>query len=235
MFPFSLVFLAGGVGSRMNQPIPKQYIPICGKPLALFSFETFLSMTEIQDIVVVCDVNYETLFRHSADQKGVNIQFAKPGIRRQDSVYNGIQCLKNENALVCIHDSARPLIEMNTIRKIILAANEIHAAVVGVKLKSTIKISDQNQFVINTPDRRTLWEVQTPQVIRLNLLKEAFLHVNQFELTVTDDVSLVELLKKPVKIVEGEYTNIKVTTIEDLTFVEEWIKKHALLQTHNSL
>ncbi len=233
--PFSVVFLAGGSGMRMGGEIPKQYLCINQKPLALYSFEVFISLPEVQDIVVVCEQEYEEVFTACALFQGVKLLFARPGNRRQDSVFNGIQLLPHHNALVCIHDSARPFIGASLIRQVVQAAASWEAATVGVRVKSTIKICDGAQVVVDTPNRACLWEVQTPQVIRLSLLKEGFLHAKNNCLTVTDDVSLVELLGKPVKVVEGSYANIKVTTLEDLSVVEQLLKKHALLQAHPSL
>lgn len=232
--PFSVVFLAGGTGTRMGSVIPKQYLSIHQKPLALYSFEVLASLPEVQNFVVVCESPYDSLFDLCAKGKGINLEFARPGLRRQDSVLNGIQLLQN-NPLVCIHDSARPLIDPSVVRKVVQTADNWEAAVVGVKVRSTIKVCDGAQVVIDTPNRDSLWEMQSPQVIRLSLLKEGFAYAQQHQLTVTDDVSLVELLGKPVKVVEGSYANIKVTTPEDLICIEKLIEKHAMLQTHSSL
>lgn len=226
---FSVVFLAGGTGARMGSSVPKQYLSVNQKPLALYSFEVLASMPEVVEFVVVCEPQYESMFLSSGRlQHGLKLKFARPGQRRQDSVYNGIEQLK-ENLLVCIHDSARPVIEPLTVGRAIEAAGQWGASAIGVKVKSTIKVCDGEQLVLDTPDRASLWEIQTPQVVKLELLKEGFNYALEQRLTVTDDVSLVELLGKPVKIVEGSYSNIKVTTPEDLAFIEKLIEKHALL------
>lgn len=226
--PCSVVFLAGGTGIRMGGSVPKQYLLIHEKPLVLYSFEMFASLPEVQDIVVVCEPQYEGIFQSYVQGKGLNLLFALPGPRRQDSVFNGIQLLSG-NPLVCIHDSARPLIQASTIRQVVHTAENWEAAVVGVRVRSTIKVCDGAQVIIDTPNRAFLWEVQTPQVIRLNLLKAGFLYAQEHQLTVSDDVSLIELLGKPVKVVEGQYSNIKVTVPEDLIFIEQYLEKHALL------
>lgn len=233
--PFHVIFLAGGIGSRMKAETPKQYLSIHNKFLSQHSFETFLSLPEIEKIVVVCDRKYEELFNSCQTNK--ELIFASPGLRRQDSVYNGLQKLneKNKSRLVCIHDSVRPMINAALIRRVVTMAEACGASVVGVQVKSTIKICDGAGNVINTPDRSFLWEMQTPQVIKLELLKEGFKFVQERNLTVTDDVSLVELIGKPVRVVEGSYSNIKVTTPEDLILVQQYFDKDALLQTHNSL
>lgn len=232
--PFSLVFLSGGVGTRMGKDVPKQYLTLDQKLLALHSFEVFIAMPEIQDIVVVCEKKYEKVYLHAALGREVRLSFAHPGNRRQDSVSNGIRLLQ-DNPLVCIHDSARPFIEEELIREVVQEALSWEAAVAGVKVKSTIKICDGAQIVVETPSRGCLWEIQTPQVIRLNLLLEGFAYADEHDITVSDDVSLVELMGKPVKVVEGSYANIKITTPEDLILAEQFLGKNVLLQTHSRL
>ena len=149
--PFSVVFLAGGSGVRMGSKIPKQYIRMNDKPLALYSFEVFISLPEVQDIVVVCEPEYENIFRTCAQAQGIKLLFARPGGRRQDSVFSGIQLLQH-NPLVCIHDSARPFIEASHVRQVVRTASSWEAAVIGVKVKSTIKICDGAQVVVETPN-----------------------------------------------------------------------------------
>jgi len=228
LIPFSLLFLAGGHGLRMGSAVPKQYLLLQDKPIALHSFEIFLQLSEMQEVIVVCEPAYQSIFQASADDLSVPIRFATPGQRRQDSVFNGMQQLTG-NPLVCIHDAARPLINHDIVRQVVYTANSWEAAVAGVRVKSTIKICDGAQVIVETPARESLWEMQTPQVIRLRLLKEGFDYVNKQGMTVTDDVSLVEVLGKPVKVVEGSYTNVKVTTPEDLTIVKQLLSHHVLL------
>lgn len=233
--PFSVIFLAGGTGARMKATIPKQYLLLLNKPIALYSFEVFLALPEVEEIVVVCEEEYEAVFRPFQNQK--RLSFARPGLRRQDSVYNGMQALQSENEdqLICIHDSVRPLIDDSLVRKVVHMANYWEAAVSGVKVKATIKICDGAQIVLNTLDRTHLWEMHTPQVIRYSLLQEGFQQVHQQNITVTDDVALVELVGKPVKVVEGSYNNIKITTPEDLIIVKTILEENALLQTDHLL
>ena len=224
--PFSVILAAGGIGSRMGTEIPKQYLPVHNKPLVLYSFELFLSMPEVEEIVVVCEEKYNYLFQSKEHKKKVS--FALPGERRQDSVSNGLQAL-NPCSLVCIHDVARPCIDVKLVRRVVDEADAYGAAVIGVPVKSTIKICDSQQMVLSTPQRSTLWEMQTPQIIRFEILEEAYNKLRTENKTVTDDVSLVELLDKPVKVVSGSYKNIKVTTPEDFIFVEKLLENYVLL------
>ncbi|KAH9603117.1 hypothetical protein KSS87_002691 [Heliosperma pusillum] len=130
------------------------------------------------------------------------------------------EAIDSNAELVCIHDSARPLVSSQDIDKVLKDAWLHGAAVLGVPAKATIKEANSDRFVVKTLDRKTLWEMQTPQVIKPALLKEGFDLVNRKGLEVTDDVSIVEHLNHPVYITEGSYTNIKITTPDDLIFAE---------------
>lgn len=219
----SAILVAGGVGSRMKAEIPKQYLPLKNKAIALYSFELFCSMSEISEIIVVCDTSFRSLFQHSFEKRNEHqrLAFAEPGQRRQDSVYHGLQAISPSSSLVCIHDSARPLINRKIVLNALEAADLHGAAAVGMPIKFTIKECSQNQMVLRTPDRSSFWEIQTPQVIRLPLLKEGFVNALRHNLTVTDDAALVELIHHPVKMVEGSYANLKITTPEDLIIAEQ--------------
>lgn len=216
----SVILLAGGKGKRMGANMPKQYLPLLGQPIALYSFYTFSRMVEVKEIVVVCDPSYSDIFEETKEKINVDLKFSLPGKERQDSVYSGLQEVDFNSELVCIHDSARPLVLSKDVQKVLTDALRVGAAVLGVPAKATIKEANSESFVVRTLDRKTLWEMQTPQVIKPDLLKKGFELVNREGLEVTDDVSTVEHLKHPVYITEGSYTNIKVTTPDDLLIAE---------------
>lgn len=216
----SVVLLAGGKGKRMGASMPKQYLPLLGQPIALYSFYTFSKMPEVKEIVVVCDPSYQDIFEDAKENIQVDLKFALPGKERQDSVYSGLEAIDSNSELVCIHDSARPLVLTEDVTQVLKDGWLIGAAVLGVPAKATIKEANSEGFVVKTLDRKTLWEMQTPQVVKPELLKKGFELVNREGLEVTDDVSIVEHLKHPVYITEGCYTNIKVTTPDDLLLAE---------------
>ncbi|KAJ4952239.1 hypothetical protein NE237_029071 [Protea cynaroides] len=216
----SVVLLAGGKGKRMGASMPKQYLPLLGQPIALYSFYTFSSMVEVKEIVVVCDPSYRDIFEDTTEKILVDLKHALPGKERQDSVFNGLQEINSGSQLVCIHDSARPLVSSGDVKKVLQDGLLHGAAVLGVPVKATIKEANSKSFVVRTLNRKTLWEMQTPQVIKPELLREGFELVNREGLEVTDDVSIVENLKHPVFITKGSYTNIKVTTPDDLLLAE---------------
>ncbi|GER29266.1 2-C-methyl-D-erythritol 4-phosphatecytidylyltransferase [Striga asiatica] len=187
----SVILLAGGKGKRMGATMPKQYLPLLGQPIALYSFYTFSKMPEVKEIVVVCDPSYQDIFEDAKQNILVALKFALPGKERQDSAVDP------NSELVCIHDSARPLVLAGDVAKVLEDGSRIGAAVLGVPAKATIK-----------------------EVIKPGLLKKGFELVNREGLEVTDDVSIVEHLRHPVYITEGSYTNIKVTTPDDLLLAE---------------
>ncbi|RID76126.1 hypothetical protein BRARA_B03115 [Brassica rapa] len=216
----SVILLAGGQGKRMKMTIPKQYIPLLGQPIALYSFFTFSRMPEVKEIVVVCDPFFRDIFEEYEDSIDVDLKFALPGKERQDSVHSGLQEIDVNAELVCIHDSARPLVDTEDVEKVLKDGWAVGAAVLGVPAKATIKEVNSDSLVVKTLDRKTLWEMQTPQVIKPELLKRGFELVKREGLEVTDDVSIVEYLKHPVYVTQGSYTNIKVTTPDDLLLAE---------------
>jgi len=225
----TLILLAGGVGKRMGAPMPKQYLPLHGKPIALHSFQTFLELSFIKEVVVVCEEEYRDIFRghHQKLESSTPLTFASPGKERQDSVFNGLALVSEDTMLVCIHDSARPLITCKEITSVVEDAAAHGAAVLGVSCKPTIKEVDVHGFVLKTLDRSKLWEMQTPQVIAPEILRKGFELVQRNSLDVTDDVSIVEHLGMPVKVTRGCYTNIKVTTPDDMFIAERFLEEES--------
>lgn len=219
-----VILLAGGTGTRMQSDIPKQFLPLKGKPLAIHSFELFQSLPMVSEIVVVCDPSYVSLFNSNV----VKTTFAIPGNRRQDSMENGLRAIQTDTNYVCIHDSARPLIKIDDVKKVIAEGIKHGAATLAVPLKFTIKQADHEGFVVKTIDRSQIWEIQTPQVLNKKWLLEGLEVARQKNIEVTDDVSFAELINVPVKIVKGCYKNFKVTTPEDLHVANQFMS-HAEL------
>jgi 2-C-methyl-D-erythritol 4-phosphate cytidylyltransferase len=229
----SAILLAGGTGTRMNSQIPKQYITLGNKAIAQYSFDCLSMVPEISEIIVVCENQYRHLFDDTMPD--IDISFAIPGCRRQDSVFNGFQAMTSKPDIVCIHDAARPFITPKIVKRVLDAAHQYGAATTGMPVKYTVKEVTEEQFVAHTPDRSKIWEIQTPQALRPQILEQGFRYVNKEGITVTDDVALAEQLKLPVKLVEGDYSNIKITTPEDLSIAEEILKKGTFTFSENQL
>lgn len=225
-----VVLLAGGTGTRMRSSIPKQYLELKGKPIIQYSYDLFSVMPEVAEVVVVASPEFRHLF--SAKKGGPKLSFALPGVRRQDSVENGFLAMTTNCPIVCMHDGVRPFISLEMVRKAFEACSQHGAATIGMPVKFTVKECDGQQLVTKTPDRSRFWEIQTPQVIKADLLRKAFDHVKKHNINVTDDVSMVELLGLPVKLVEGCYTNLKITTPDDLALSELILNKRECIYTN---
>lgn len=219
------ILLAGGSGSRMKADRPKQFLALAGRPVVQHSLALFASMPEISQLIVVVAEVYRQDFNKIAAELGVSLTFADPGKERQDSVYSGLRAVADGASLACIHDAARPLVTAQNVRDVLQDAVVHGAAVLGVPSKATIKESADGEFVLRTIERKRIWEIQTPQVIKPELLRRGFEKVRAEGLDVTDDVSIVEQLGEPVKITMGEYTNIKLTTPEDMIIAESILKE----------
>jgi len=220
------IITAAGKGIRMNSDINKQYIEIAGIPVLARTIDVFQQCEDIDNIIVVVneeDINVcrHTIVEHYNYSKVKSL--VSGGAQRQNSVYKGL-CSVNENCtIVLIHDGARPFVTNKNIVDCINAAKNYRACGIGVRLKDTIKISDQNGFVESTPDRSNLWSIQTPQGFEYDIIMDAHEKAIQSNYIGTDDMILVERQGIPVKIVEGNYQNIKITTPEDLAIGESII------------
>lgn len=223
----SVILLAGGTGSRMKADRPKQFLELAGKTVVEHSLMLFGLMPEVKQLILVLDESYRDQFQKYRNVLDCEFAFADPGNERQDSVYNGLRAVSEGASLVCVHDSARPLVSEQNIRAVLRDGAEYGAAVLGVPSKATIKESADGQFVLRTIPRQRLWEIQTPQVIKPGLLLQGFEKVRRENLAVTDDVSIIEQLGEQVKITLGEYTNIKLTTPEDMDIAEAILRERS--------
>lgn len=215
-----VVIVAAGSGSRMKRDINKQFIKLDGKEIIAYTIEKFYKSEDIDDIVIVIKENEEKYFIENIINKyGFdNIKIAYGGKERQDSVYNGIKKLNNNCEIVLIHDGARPFVNENIIKNSIKEAKENNAVVVGVPVKDTIKVVDSNGNIVDTPNRSLLWSVQTPQSFKYEIITKAYEYAYSNDYYGTDDAMLVEHIGYNVKMIEGSYDNIKITTEEDLHF-----------------
>ena len=220
------IILGAGNGTRMKSEKSKLLLEIGSKTVIERSVEAFLSVSDIDEIIVVArQQDIEIYSELLTDER---ISFVIGGATRQQSVKNAVETVDDAH-LIIIHDGARPLIKCEDIEKTIRAAEEFSAAAVGVYVKDTIKIVDKQGFVESTPDRSTLFAVQTPQIFDFDLYKSAMQKADEQGLDFTDDCQLVELCGGKVKMVEGSYSNIKITTPDDIALAENLLKNEGLL------
>ena len=213
-----VVIVAAGTGSRMNMGINKQFIKLEGKEIIAYTIEKFYNNSNIEDIVVVVKEDESEFFKKEILDKYnfKNVKIAYGGKERQDSVYNGLKLLDEKCDVVLIHDGARPFVSDKIIDKSIEEAKEHKAIVVGVPVKDTIKVIDNDKNIVDTPNRSVIWAVQTPQTLDYYILIDAYKDAFKNKFYGTDDAMLVERIGYKVKMLEGSYNNIKITTQEDL-------------------
>lgn len=215
------IVLAAGKGNRMKSDVPKQYMELEGYPILYYSLKVF-EESFVDEIILVTrksDILYcEKEIVEKYGLKKVK-KIVAGGKERYQSVYEGIKAIEKADYLY-IHDGARPFLTIDILKRVQAEVEQFHACVVGVPVKDTIKVLNHEQIVKSTPDRRFLWQIQTPQTFSYDLVKSAYEELEQRKdkiQTITDDAMVVELMKHhPIKVVEGSYTNIKITTPEDL-------------------
>lgn len=228
----SAIVAAAGEGLRLGTRISKPLIKIRGVPLIVYSLVVLNKSPLIKEIIVA--VNSLNQFKIKETIRRFGISKVKDivlgGLRRQDSVYNGLKVIGKKADFVLIHDAARPFIDKNTISRLVKEVYFENAAILGVPVKATIKrVSRVPQrrrsgklAVDRTIDRSNLWEIQTPQVFRKELISEAYERFGSTE--VTDEAMLVEKLGVKIAVVLGSYSNIKITTPEDLVSAEAIVR-----------
>ena len=220
---------AAGAGKRLGLGINKAFAELRGAPLIVHCL-AMLARTELvsEAIVVLAPAEVEegaALLARFAPSYFATLPFkvVAGGKERQDSVANALAAVPADAAYIAVHDGARPFAGRAVFERTLAAAKEQGAAIAAVPVKNTIKVVDAKGVVVDTPVRSTLVAVQTPQVFRASLLKEAYANLVAHPAAVTDDASVVELLGHRVVVAEGRYENIKITTPEDLVLAEHFL------------
>ena len=215
---------AAGIGKRMGMAVKKQFIQLKGKEILVRTLETLAAVPAIDGILLVVSRDDVDLCQHLIYE--YQIEKVKDiligGSTRQESVFLGLSALPKDCSMVVIHDGARPLVTREQIESTIESASQYGGAMLAVPVKDTIKMVDKKKFVQQTPSRVNLWSAQTPQTFRYPEILEGHRHaVVMGDYSCTDDSQVVEkYLDMPVKIVQGSYDNIKITTPDDIQMGE---------------
>ena len=230
------IVLSAGQGKRMGTSIQKQYIELCGKPIICYCLEAFEKSEIIDDVIMVAGAGQEDYVTEEIVNKyhfGKVRAVVSGGKERYDSVWNGLKAVRDgmageeaKEGYVYIHDGARPFIDDALLLRAKENVEQYHACAAGMPSKDTIKIVDKDGFVADTPQRKYTWMIQTPQVFDYPLIHDAYeqLYQHMPEVQITDDAMVVEtMLQTPVKLYEGSYNNIKITTPEDLVIAESFL------------
>lgn len=226
MEKYTAIVLAAGVGKRMNSKIQKQYMLLGGKPVLFYALDAFEKSRVDEIILVVGKGEIEYCRKEIVEKYKFHkvTKIVEGGKERYHSVYEGLKAIDTAD-YVLIHDGARPFLDQQTLVHAIEAVKQYQACVVGMPVKDTIKITTEDGFSKETPERKHVWMIQTPQCFSYSLIFEAYQKMLQNEdATITDDAMVLEKVKGlPVKMVEGSYRNIKITTPEDLLVAEAYL------------
>ena len=225
------VIVSAGKGVRFMEGQKKQFYFLGGKPILAHTLDKFETCPLIRSILlVVSQEDMDTCLKEVIEKykfKKVS-QIVPGGKRRQESVKNGIDALPKDADMVVIHDGVRPFVTRAMIEDSIHSAVRYGAVVLAMPVKDTIKISNPDGTVLKTLDRESLWQIQTPQTFQANVIKDAYYRATEDGFAGTDDASLVERIGGKVHILPGSYTNIKITTPEDLLLANLFLKMDTL-------
>lgn len=224
---YTAIILAAGSGKRMNSKVHKQYLIIQDRPVLYYSLKAFED-SAVDEIVLVVGKGEEKFCRKEiVDKYGISKVKAivEGGKERYHSVFEGLKQTSDAD-YVLIHDGARPFVNQDIIRRCMQEVQKYQACVVGMPVKDTIKIADEEGYAKQTPDRKNVWMIQTPQTFSYALIYEAYEEMLKTEdAAITDDAMVLERTKgKKSKLIEGSYRNIKITTPEDLLIANVYLQ-----------
>ncbi len=215
----ALVLVCAGKGERLKSKVDKAFVKIGNLPLFYYSYQVFKGIKGFSQIIVVAKKRYFAFIRRYI--KDERLFLTEGGKRRQDSVYKGLQLVDDGVGYVFVHDGARPFVTKNLIVKLKKEVLRFGAVVPGVKVSEAVKVV-RRERIKKTLDRSNIWYIQTPQAFKKNLLIEAYRKFRR--VSVYDDAQLVSLLNVPVKVIEGEHLNIKITYPHDLFLAKAILK-----------
>jgi 2-C-methyl-D-erythritol 4-phosphate cytidylyltransferase len=213
------IIVSAGRGHSLKEASKKQFLTLAGKPILVHTLDRFETSPLIRFIVLVVgeeDLDYclkEIVERYQYQKI---TQIIPGGKERQDSVRNGLQALARDTEIVVIHDGVRPFVTREMVEESIRGAKRLGAVVLAMPVKDTVKTANTDGIVLKTLDRESLWQIQTPQAFQAEMIREAYRRATEDGFVGTDDASLVERLGTRVHILPGSYSNIKITTREDL-------------------
>jgi 2-C-methyl-D-erythritol 4-phosphate cytidylyltransferase len=224
----SVIIVAAGQGERFGGEVPKPFYSLKGQPILAHVLKAFDEVDEVEEMIVVLRHDMIGEFWENWVQKfnfKKLIKTTTGGAKRADSVWNGLQQISKEHEVVLVHDAARPLIDAALIKNVIHSAHQWGGVIPGLKIKPTVKELDSDGFIVKTHNREHLWEAQTPQGFRVQLLNQAYVKAGERSADATDEAYLLEKAGMRVKVIDGDPKNIKITTQEDVSFAERWIKE----------
>ena len=218
------IIVAGGSGTRMQSKTPKQFLLLAGKPVLMHTIEAFLRYSQQVKIILVLPASSHDLWKNlcKIHEFPYQIRIVKGGSTRTDSVMNGLKVINDHKSLVAIHDGVRPLVGSELIKSSYRIAQIHGSAIAATQLKESLR--SINKGVSKSIDRTKFRSIQTPQTFKTSLIKDAYEKLEN-DVEFTDDASVAEANGLKIRLFEGSYENIKITTTEDLLFAEAILAK----------
>ncbi|MDX1640131.1 MAG: 2-C-methyl-D-erythritol 4-phosphate cytidylyltransferase [Balneolaceae bacterium] len=214
----ALIIPAAGKGERLGEDVPKPYIDIAGKTVLEYTLSRFREVSGLGEVIVSTSDEYiektEKILQEVFPQLKCTV--VQGGAERQDSIRNALEKISDRTGLIAVHDAVRPFVKKEEIENCIEEASRSGGAVLAIPARDTIKIAKQNLEIEQTPDRKRLWQAQTPQIFWAALLREAYQYANDHKFIGSDDSSLVEKIGGKVVLVKGSSENFKITHPHDL-------------------
>lgn len=218
-----IIIPSGGKGLRLGSDTPKQYLPLTSIPIVVHTMLKFQNVPEVSHIHIAAEEQYHSMFWEWKERYGITklTSVIKGGAERQLSIYEVLQHLRFDSKdIILVHDAVRPFVSSSLIQRVISATSEHTAVIPAVSISDTIKRKDIHNIIVETVDRSQLVSVQTPQGFTANVLLKAYKEAIETSYVGTDDSSLVEKISIAVTCIEGEHSNIKITTKEDIRKAE---------------
>ncbi|MCF2950452.1 2-C-methyl-D-erythritol 4-phosphate cytidylyltransferase [Paraglaciecola aquimarina] len=223
---YSVVLPAAGIGKRMLSEIPKQYLTIAGRTIIEHTISVLLKHPQIRRVIVVLNPE-DAIFNTLPIAQNPKVETTIGGKERADSVLAGLQHLDEQEQWGLVHDAARPCLSLNDISKLIAIAEQGDiGGILASRVRDTMKRSDTSNTILHTESRENLWHALTPQFFNLTELKYALETAKNDKALITDEASAIEYIGKPVKLIEGQASNLKVTQPEDLLLAEFYLTQN---------
>jgi 2-C-methyl-D-erythritol 4-phosphate cytidylyltransferase len=218
----SAIIVAAGSGLRLGTKEPKAFIKLGGRTMLSYSLATLAQVADVDEIVITVPTGFEANARADATTSGVRVpvKITVGGVERQDSVRIALSLTSAESELVIVHDAARPLADADIFKRCLEAASRVGGAIAAVPVADTLKRVDADRAIVQTVARASLWQAQTPQAFRRELLVAAHARALEQKIVATDDADLVERCGARVEVVEASSRNLKITRPADLAMAE---------------
>lgn len=222
MQQISLIIPAAGSGERMGNSVPKPYLKLGDKTILEHTLRAFCGVAELGEVIVSTSDDFFGQTREILQRvyPEMRTEVVIGGAERQHSIRNALDNVSRKSGLIAVHDAVRPFVALADIERSVSEARKWGGAVLAVPVRDTIKVAGSEQEILTTPDRGSLWQAQTPQVFWAALLREAYHHAAEQEVTGSDDASLVEAVGGKVVLVKGSERNFKITYPLDLQIAE---------------